>query len=462
MADRVVVDQIDFRSALVFPRVLSAATGAFQPSRLLAATFILLALAVTGRFYDALRGPVIQPTGLLAPARSSINSAVASDVARRAALDYLTPEQRPADIEGRGRVDIETVYGLLQNRLASASETEADGIRRALERIDSYRLKGTFDSFATAVGRCVDGLALGVLTVSPAIAVTAFANLFIELPLACWREDRWFCFIFGIAFLIAIGAGGAALCRMAAVDLAGKTKLSAADAFAFIKPRWVNHSLVPLWPLLTLAVLLPVAALLGWLSRVPLLDIAAGLAYGLVIVLAFFAAIALIPWGFCMPLAVAASACEGCDGLEAAQRTVAYVLRRPLQGLLYLLMAALGISLVIFVSDLFAMATLTLASNFVGITAGDGPLSGLAAVRLLQPDDVAPIRTFGFTGAIASGFVGMWITVIKALAAGACFAAFWAVATAAYLALRKTCDDQPFDDLWEPGTVAGSRQDQRP
>ncbi len=66
MAERVVVDQIDFRSALVFPRVLNSATGAFQPSRLLAATFIVLALAVAGallrriaRSHDSVRRFVV-------------------------------------------------------------------------------------------------------------------------------------------------------------------------------------------------------------------------------------------------------------------------------------------------------------------------------------------------------------------------------------------------------------------
>ncbi len=460
MAERVVVDQIDFRSALVFHRVLTSATGAFQPSRLLAATFIVLALAVAGRFYDALRGPTIQPAGLLSPARSQIDSAVASDAARRAALENLPPDQRPAGMDTRGGVDIETVYNSLQNRLGSVTGFEADGIRRALERLESYRRKGTFDSFSVAVGRCIDNLAVGVLTLSPVMAIGAFSNLFIDLPLACWRDDRWFCFVFGAAFLIAMGAGGATLCRMTAIDLAGTDKLSAAEAFAFVKPRWINHALVPMWPLLTLLILLPVAAILGWLSRIPLIDVFAGLAYGLLIFLAFFAAIALIPWGFCMPLAVAASACEGCDGLEAAQRTVAYVLRRPLHALLYLIMAAIGVSLVIFVADLFAMATLSLAANFVGMTAGEGPMSNMATIRLLLPDDIQPIRSLGFTGSISAGFVGLWITVVKSLAAGACFGALWTVATAAYLALRKTCDDQPFDDLWMPGTPAGSRQDQ--
>jgi hypothetical protein len=157
-----------------------------------------------------------------------------------------------------------------------------------------------------------------------------------------------------------------------------------------VRQRWINHALVPIWPLLTLAVLLPVAAVLGWISRVPVLDMVAGVAYGLVIVLSFFAAVALIPWGFSMPLAVAASACEGCDGLEASQRTVSYVLRRPLQALLYLLMAAVGFALVTFIADLVAWATLNLAASAVEMTAGKGPLSGLAVSRLLQPDDAMP------------------------------------------------------------------------
>ncbi len=459
MADRVVVDQVDFRSALVFPRVLSAVSGALQPSRLLAATFVLLALAVTGRLYDAVRGPVTQPAGLLAPARSSIDAMVASDVARRAAVENLSADERPAGMEARGAVDIEAVHGALRRKLGVVAGREAEGVQRALDRLEPYRPKGTYDSFASAVGRCVDGMTLGVLTATPTLMVNAFGSLFIDIPLACWREDRWFCMVFGAALLVAIGVGGAALSRMAAIDLAGKPKLSAAEALDMVRQRWINHALVPIWPLLTLAVLLPVAAVLGWISRVPVLDMVAGVAYGLVIVLSFFAAVALIPWGFSMPLAVAASACEGCDGLEASQRTVSYVLRRPLQALLYLLMAAVGFALVTFIADLVAWATLNLAASAVEMTAGKGPLSGLAVSRLLQPDDAMPVRSLGFTGSIAAGSAGVWVMTVKILAAGASFSAFWTVATAAYLALRRTCDEQPFDDLWMPGMPGGVRQD---
>jgi hypothetical protein len=38
-------------------------------------------------------------------------------------------------------------------------------------------------------------------------------------------------------------------------------------------------------------------------------------------------------------------------------------------------------------------------------------------------------------------------------------AAIVTAATASYLALRRTCDDQPFEDLWMPGDPAGTRTD---
>ena len=76
MADRVVVDRIDFRQALVFPRVVGSVVGALQPSRILLGTFALLCLIAIRRVHDAVRGPTVQPSGLLAPARTAIDAYV--------------------------------------------------------------------------------------------------------------------------------------------------------------------------------------------------------------------------------------------------------------------------------------------------------------------------------------------------------------------------------------------------
>ena len=59
----------------------------------------------------------------------------------------------------------------------------------------------------------------------------------------------------------------------------------------------------------------------------------------------------------------------------------------------------------------------------------------------------------------SGGLVRLWQGALQSLAAGAVLGAVCTTATAAYLALRRTCDDQPFDDLWQPGIPAGVRVD---
>ncbi len=76
MPDRVVVDQVDFRQALVFPRVVGSVVGALKPGRILVGTFMLVALMVVGRAYDVVRGPAVQPSGLLAGPRTPVDQAM--------------------------------------------------------------------------------------------------------------------------------------------------------------------------------------------------------------------------------------------------------------------------------------------------------------------------------------------------------------------------------------------------
>jgi hypothetical protein len=164
-------------------------------------------------------------------------------------------------------------------------------------------------------------------------------------------------------------------------------------------------------------------------------------------------------------MAVAASACEGCDGLEAAQRCGALVYRRPLHALLYAACAVLAVCLVAFTVDLVSTFAIEIASAFASLTAGQGVLASAGGARLLAPDAEVPTPVFGASlvssvQAVAFGCVRLWQGMLQTIAAGAVLGAACTTATAAYLALRRTCDDQPFDDLWRPGTLAGTRADQ--
>jgi hypothetical protein len=114
--------------------------------------------------------------------------------------------------------------------------------------------------------------------------------------------------------------------------------------------------------------------------------------------------------------------------------------------------------------DLVSTAAISIASGFAGLSAGDGAMSATGGARLLAPDANAPTVFVGgsFTAsmqAISIALARLWQGILQTLAAGAVFSSICTTATTAYLALRRTCDDQPFEDLWEPGVPAGVRVD---
>lgn len=465
MADRVVVDRIDFREAFVFHRVVGSVVGALQPSRLLLGTFALLCLIVIGRVHDAVRGPTVQPSGLLAPARTAIESVATGDIARRIARESLPADRRPEGTDTFGtRVDVEAVREALLAYRGEVTGVELEVVERGLDRLEAFRGKCAFDALASAVGLRFDALVSSVVTIEGRGAVAALTDLLLAIPAALWREDRTFAIGYGLVAGLAFGVLGAALARMAALDLGRRGAISALQALHFVRRRTANHALVPLWPGITLLVLLPVALVLGWMGRVPGLDVAAGLLYPLALFFSTLAAIVLLPWLLAMPMAVAASACEGCDGLEAAQRCGALVFRRPLHALLYAACAVVGVCLVGFVTDLVATAAIEMAASCTGLTAGRGALDFAGGARLLAPDVVpaAPASGASLEGSLRTASVTLvqfWQGALQTLGSGAVLSAIVTAATAAYLALRRTCDDQPFDDLWMPDAPAGTRRD---
>jgi len=470
MPDRVVVDRIDFREALVFPRVVGSVVGALQPARMLLATFALLSILVVGRGYDLIRGPVVPAAGLLAGDRAAGDAALASEMARRIAREPLPADRRPSGMDGfGGRVDVEDVHAALRSYRGQLEGSDRAAVQRALDRLQPYRGKGAFDALATAIGARLDALVTAVVSLELGGVSGVFpclADLGITIPVALWKAD-WFSAIFlAIVFGSMLGVFGAALCRMAALDLARKGGLSPVQALDFVSPRRLNHALVPLWPGITLLVLLPVALLLGLLGRVPGLDLIAGLAWGLALFFSLLAAVVLVPWALAMPMAIAASACEGCDGLEAAQRCGAMIYRRPLHALLYAACGVVAVALLAFTVDLITTVAIELAAGVAGISAGQGAVAKAGGARFLQADafpsagDMTGVSQA--LGTVSVGLIQLWQGLLQSLAAGAVLGGVFTVATAAYLAMRRTCDDQPFDDLWMPGHPAGSRQGSAP
>ena len=124
--------------------------------------------------------------------------------------------------------------------------------------------------------------------------------------------------------------------------------------------------------------------------------------------------------------------------------------------------ALLAICLTAFVVDLVCTIAIEITASFMGLSAGSGAMASAGGARLLAPDAMEPVPAFGatFTGSMQSvsvGLVRLWQGILQSLAAGCVFGAICTTATAAYLSMRRTCDEQPFDDLWDPGVPAGVR-----
>jgi len=99
----------------------------------------------------------------------------------------------------------------------------------------------------------------------------------------------------------------------------------------------------------------------------------------------------------------------------------------------------------------------------VNLTAASGvwlsgapALSGAGGLRIFGSEPAPPLLLTG-TDRATAWLIEFWVQIAGILAAGAALGILISVATAVYLCLRNACDDQPFDDLWDPEEAPGVR-----
>lgn len=441
-------------------RLFAAVPVALRPGALLLATFFVLLLSLGGHLWDGIRGPVIEPPGLLRPAPT--------DAARNAirtrlfaiTSEFVPRDERPADLQIQS-VDAEWLAGALEARRRAASEQGEgalmDRLARAhLEVTETLSPKGAFQATSLAVSALLDRIVHGVVTLAPMEAIGAFGNLVIDLPVELWQRDRGFVILFGTFAFILLSIGGGALCRMTAIAIAERPAMAPADAMSFALARWTSFAFAELLPPLFVGGLFLVGGVVGLLMRVPVLDIVGGALYGMALFFGFLAALAGILWVVGLPISTPAGACDGADAIESNQRAWAYLLRRPLLALGYLAAGIVAWAIGFFVVEMVAMVTLNLTAASGTWLSGAPALSGAGGVRLFGVLD-APSPALRGTARFAGGIVDFWEMVVRMLVSGAALGIFWSVATAAYLCLRNACDEQPYDDLWDPEEPPGVR-----
>ena len=224
---------------------------------------------------------------------------------------------------------------------------------------------------------------------------------------------------------------GAAICRIAAVQLATGEQVGLGAALRYACRKWPAYFAAPLLPvggvlLATLTVLV-----LAWLMR--LVGLWLGIFFWpLVLVAGLFMALLLLGLLFGWPLMWATISAEGTDSFDALSRAYAYTFQRPLHYLFYSVVAA-------FIGWLGWL----LVQNFA---AGVVWMGYWAAAWGCSADQLDALLKNG--QGFSVGAIHFWAGCVKLLAVGYLFSYFFTASAAVYFLLRRDVDATEMDEVF--------------
>ena len=155
---------------------------------------------------------------------------------------------------------------------------------------------------------------------------------------------------------------GAAISRVAAVQLASGEQVGWGAALRWARAKWLAYFSAPVLPMLGVALAVLPILVLGLLMRADFFAFLAALIWPVVLVGGFVMTILLAGVLLGWPLMWATISVEGTDSFDALNRTYAYVFQRPLRYLFYVIVAAVIGWLGWFVVENFAASVIWLAS----------------------------------------------------------------------------------------------------
>ncbi len=317
-------------------------------------------------------------------------------------------------------------------------------------------------------------------------------------------ELTWVGFIYmllcGIWELLVWGIVGGAITRIAALRLTRNEAPGLVAAVAHAGRKWMSYSLAPLVALGGAAVFAVQLLILGFVMRLDVLAMVAGILWPFVLMLGLLMAIlllgALVGW----PLMWATVSVEGTDAFDALSRGYAYTYQRPLRLLWYVVFAAILAAVSMFVVKLFAASAIALGDWSISwgvdretmhsaVALADEPAYppayGLSEAPAFEPTDTSAAETTdlpqlvpptsepsepgdtevtiqpaepaeaeatpaepGWMVKIAAGAIYFWKSALAALAAGYQAGFLWVAAVGVYLLLRRDIDGAEMDEVF--------------
>lgn len=238
-------------------------------------------------------------------------------------------------------------------------------------------------------------------------------------------------------FVVVWALFGTAIARAVALRLAGEERIGVGSALAYGARYWTAPSNAALFTLLGMLALAVPAMVLGVLMRADWGLAVAGAIWPLILagglVLAILAVGVVVGW----PLMVAAVGVERGDGFQAISTAFSYLYQRPLHACFYAVVALTVAVPALAAAALFADATVGLALWAASFGMGHERTASL--VESLATGDAA--TPFGVRA------IRFWSQALEVVLGSFGWGYFWAIATAAYMLLRRDVDGTELDEV---------------
>jgi hypothetical protein len=231
---------------------------------------------------------------------------------------------------------------------------------------------------------------------------------------------------------------GAAICRIAAVQLVAEEQVGLVAALRYACAKWPAYFAAPLFPVGGVLLAAIPVLVLGWIMLLGVGLLVAGLVWPLVLLAGLLMAVLLLGTLFGWPLMWATISTEGTDSFDALSRTYAYLFQRPLHYLFYAFVAAaIGWLGWLFVRN-FAAGVIWMGYWAAAWGGGSATIDSILGVG----ERLTGASYFGVV------LIRLWVGCVKLLAVGYLFSYFWSAAAAVYLLLRRDVDATEMDEVY--------------
>lgn len=326
-----------------------------------------------------------------------------------------------------------------------------------------------FAEFITRVGSPHEGIVdsasdeslislFGYRIAGPKLVFTRFAEPF-------WRMFRQYNGLSAFLYLL-VGCVwtavvwsfvGTAIARIAALRYTRNESIGIDDAALFAWSRFPSSVMALLLPLAGVLGLCLFTFLAGLLMTIDFGLLIVSIFYFVILALAFVMAIILLGLAFGWPLTMAAMGTEGQDSFDAMTRSYAYTFQRPVNYAFYAIVAIIfgGLCWLVVARVTEGVENLSFWSTSWGANVRADRIEIIRDPTAAQ--ELAATSSAGNVPAVArdSGMLktsrvilGFWLSFLKSVAVAFLFAHFWCMATAIYLLLRRDVDETELDEVY--------------